>query len=80
MTLSNTSQTGTWTSGQNLQEPQATSLRQAFLDVAKESQWEKWLHTKVPAFGFKTPAEMIAEGKVDDVIAGLRRVAYGGVI
>lgn len=47
--------------------------------IENKQQGQEWLtKEKIPGFGLKTPAELIAEGYIDDVLLHIKRVANGG--
>ena len=47
--------------------------------ITNRSEGERWLvNEKIPAFGCKTPAQLILEGHTSALLEAIERIAEGG--
>jgi len=46
--------------------------------LASPETFKEWMDKKIPAFNFKTPREMIAENKINQIVEVLQKLLRGG--
>jgi hypothetical protein len=53
-------------------------IKTLFVKLTHERHYDTWLDTASPAYGLKTPRQMISDGRGEEVMAVLMKLMRGG--